>query len=41
MLILDVNEAIDQLAMTNGVRWYGHVLRREDAHILRMVLVLV
>ena len=26
---------MDQLAMANSVRWYGHVLRREDGHILR------
>ena len=24
--------------MANSVRWYGHVLRREDDHILRMAL---
>ena len=27
MLILDLSETIDQLAMANSVRWYGHVLR--------------
>ena len=31
---IDLNDTIDQLAMTNSVRWYGHVLRREDGHIL-------
>ena len=30
MLMLCLNETIDQLAMANSVRWYGHVLRRED-----------
>ena len=24
--------------MTNGVRWFGDVLRREDGHVLRMAL---
>ena len=24
--------------MANSVRWYGHVLRREDGHVLRRVL---
>ena len=24
--------------MENSVRWYGHVLRREDGHFLRRVL---
>ena len=28
MLMLGLNEAIDQLAMANGVHWYGHVLKR-------------
>ena len=23
------------MAIANSVRWYGHVLRREDGHILR------
>ena len=29
MFMLCLNEAIDQLAITNSVYWYGHVLRRE------------
>ena len=29
MLILVLNETIDQFAMANSVRWYGHVLRRD------------
>ena len=29
---------MDQLALTNSVRWYGHVIRRENYHILRRVL---
>ena len=24
--------------MANSVRWYGHVMRREDGHVLRMTL---
>ena len=38
MFMLDLNEAIDQLAMVNSVCWYGHVLRREDSHVLRRAL---
>ena len=34
MLIL----MIDQLAVANSVHWYGHVLRREDGHVLRRAL---
>ena len=35
MFILGLMETMDQLAMENSVRWYGHVLRREDGHVLR------
>ena len=38
MLLLGLNETTDQLAMASGVRWYGHVLRREDDHVLRRAL---
>ena len=30
MLMLGLYEAIDQLATTNSVHWYGHMSRRED-----------
>ena len=36
--MLGLKEAIDQLAMANSVRLYGHVLRREDGHVLRRAL---
>ena len=29
ILTLGLKETLDKLAMTNGVRWHGHVLRRE------------
>ena len=32
---MSLNETVYQLAMANSVRWNGHVLRREDGHILR------
>ena len=35
MFMLGLNETIDQLAMTNSVRWYCHVLKRLDSHVLR------
>ena len=38
MLMLDLNEAIDLLAIANSVRWYGHVLQSEDGLVLRMAL---
>ena len=33
IFMLGLKETVDQLAMANNVRWYGHVLRREDGHI--------
>ena len=35
MLMLGLNETIHQLAMANNVCWHGHVLRKEDGHVLR------
>ena len=35
MPMLGLNETMDQLAMANSVRWYGHVFRRGDSHILK------
>ena len=33
-----LSETIDLFAMANSVRWYGHVLRRMDGHVLRRAL---
>ena len=33
-----IKETVVQMAKVNGVRWYGHVLRREDGHVLRKAL---
>ena len=38
MDMLGLKEAIDWLATANGVRWYGHVLRRDDDSVLRVAL---
>ena len=38
MFMLGLSETIDQLAMANSVRWHGHVLKREDGHVLRRAL---
>ena len=38
LLMLVLNEVICQLAMTGIIRWYGHVLSREDGHVLRTAL---
>ena len=34
MDMLGLRETIDRLATANGVRWYGHVLRRDDDSVL-------
>ena len=33
-----MKETVIQMAKVNGVRWYGHVLRRDDGHVLRRAL---
>ena len=38
MGMLGLKETVDKLAKANGVRWYGHVLRRQDDDILRKAL---
>ena len=36
--LLGLKETIGQLATVNEVRWYGHVLSRNDNSILRVAL---
>ena len=38
MEMLGLKETAGQMAKANGVRWYGHVLRRDDGHVLRKAL---
>ena len=38
MFMFGLSATIDQLAIANSVRWYGHVLRREDRHVLRRAI---
>ena len=33
-----LKETVVQMAKANGVGWYGHVLRRDDRHVLRKAL---
>ena len=40
MDMLGLKETIDRLATANGVRWYGHVLRRDSKSVLRVPLSL-
>ena len=36
--VLGVKETMVQMAKASEVRWYGHVLRRDDRHVLRKAL---
>ena len=38
MDMLGLDETLDGLAKANGMRWYGHILRREDDDVLRKAL---
>jgi hypothetical protein len=38
MEMLGMEESVERLAKANGVRWYGHVLRRDELHPLRKAL---
>ena len=35
MDMLGLHETMDKMAKANGVRWYGHILRREDGDVLQ------
>lgn len=39
MNMLELNKILDMLAKTNGLRWYEHVLRRDDDDVLKKSLV--
>ena len=39
MEMLGLKETLDRIAKTNGVRWYGHVIRRDD-NILKKAMML-
>ena len=38
MEMLGLKETVFQMAKANGVRWYGHVLRRDNGHVMRKAL---
>ena len=38
MEMLGLKETAVQMAKANGLRWYGHVLRRDAGHVLRKAL---
>ena len=38
MLMLGFSETVGHLSMANSVCWHGHVLKREDGHVLKMAM---
>ena len=40
MEILGLKETLDRMAKANGVRWYGHVIRRDDDNVLKKAMML-
>ena len=40
MEMLGLKETLNKIAKANGVRWYGHVLRREDDNILKRAMMM-
>ena len=35
-----LKKTLDRMAMANGVRWYGHVIRRDDDNILKKAMMM-
>ena len=40
MEMLGLKKTLDRMAKANGVRWYGHVIRRDDDNILKKAMML-
>ena len=38
MEMLGLKEIVVQIAKVKGLRWYRHVLRKDDGHVLRKAL---
>ena len=38
--MLGLEETIDRMAKANGVRWHGHVIRRDDDNMLKNAMML-
>ena len=39
MEMLGLKEALDRMAKANEVRWYGHVIRRDDNNIIAYLIL--
>ena len=40
MEMLGLKETLDRIAKANGVRWYGHVISRNDGYILQKAMMM-
>ena len=40
MKMLSLKETLNKMAQANGVRWYGHVVRRDEESILKKAMML-
>ena len=40
MKMLSLKETLDRMEKANGVRWYGHVIRREDDNTLKKAMLM-
>ena len=40
MEMLGLKKTLDRVAKANVVRWYGHVIRREDDNILKKAIMM-
>ena len=40
MTMLGLKETLDKMVQANGVRWYGHVVRRDEESILKKAMML-
>ena len=38
--VLGLKETLDEMAQANGVRWYGHVVRRDEDSIWKKAMML-
>ena len=39
MEMLGLKETLDRTAKANGVKWYGHAIRRDDDNILKKAIM--
>ena len=38
--MLGLKETLDRMVKANGVRWYGHVIRRDDDYMLKNTMMM-